>query len=50
MSRLLAFLFRRFGLRCKRLPMAMRNRAPYSPHAPFRIVQRDGIPMIEPRV
>lgn len=50
MNRLLALLYRRFGLRARHLPMAVRNRAPYAPSAPFKVVQRDGIPMIEPRV
>lgn len=49
MTRLLALLCRRFGLRWKRLPIAVRNRAPYGPRASFRVVQRDGLPMIEPR-
>ena len=49
MTRLLALLCRRFGLRWKRLPMAVPNRKPYGPRAPFTVVQRDGLPMIEPR-
>lgn len=47
MTRILAALCRRFGLRWKRLPMARRNRSPFSPQAPFTVVQRDGLPMIE---
>jgi hypothetical protein len=49
MTRLLALLCRQFGLRWKRLPMAVRNRSPFSPTAPFQVVQRDGLPMIELR-
>lgn len=49
LDRLLAALTRRFGLRARRLPCARRNRAPYGPHAPFAVVMRDGLPMIEPR-
>lgn len=37
----------RLGLRS--MTCARRNRSPYHPAAPFKIVQRDGIPMIEPR-
>lgn len=49
MDRILATLCRRFGLRWKRLPMARRNRQPFGPRSPFTVVQRDGLPMIEPR-
>lgn len=48
---LLQSLRLRFGLRTRKWPMALRVRRPepYRPSAPFKVVQRDGIPMIEPR-
>lgn len=49
MNRLLAALYRHFGLRWKHLPMAVRNRAPFGPRAPFKVVTDDGLPMIVPR-
>ncbi len=39
----------RFGLRTRKWPMAVRRPATYRPSAPFKVVRRDGIPMIEPR-
>lgn len=37
----------RFGLRAT--TCARKRRSPFGRRAPFKVVQRDGLPMIEPR-